>query len=147
MRARQALPIALVILGLVIASAYLWENREPGPTTVVEVEMTTRQWRWDPKIIAGPPGDGAFSTPQDGSFANATIVVHVGEKVILHIRSLDVTHGFAILGYDTVRPVVVSPGDTVTLTFVADKRGTFTFYCTVFCGTGHPDHKGQLVVK
>ncbi len=145
MKARQAVPIALVVLGL--ALAYLSVNREPTPASVVEIEMTTRQWRWDPKLVAGPPGDSAFSTPEVGSFANATIVVHLGEKVILHIKNLDVTHGFAILGYDTVRPVVVSPGDTVTLTFVADKRGTFTFYCTVFCGTGHPDHKGLLVVK
>ncbi|MBI2142646.1 cytochrome C oxidase subunit II, partial [Candidatus Woesearchaeota archaeon] len=30
---------------------------------------------------------------------------------------------------------------------VADKPGTFTAYCTVPCGAGHPDMKAKLVVE
>jgi len=147
MRAERLAPIVLVILGLALAYAFLSVGREEHQVREVEIEMSTRQWRWDPRLTAGTPGDSASSRPEEGSFANATIVVHVGEKVILHIKSLDVAHGFAISGYDTVRPVVIAPGDTVTVVFVADKAGTFTFYCTVFCGTGHPRHLGSLVVK
>ena len=30
--------------------------------------------------------------------------------------------------------------------FTADKAGTFNFYCNNYCGQGHPDMSGVLVV-
>jgi cytochrome c oxidase subunit 2 len=35
----------------------------------------------------------------------------------------------------------------VTVEFVADKAGTFTFSCSVYCGKGHRGMKGELVVS
>ena len=57
---------------------------------------------------------------------------------------MDITHGFAIDEYN-VR-VYIPPGETVTVSFVADKLGTFTYYCNVFCGVGHPNMHGIFQV-
>lgn len=64
--------------------------------------------------------------------------------VTLHVTSGDVTHGFAIDGYRVNEEIPA--GETITITFTADKPGDFAIYCTVFCGAGHPQHKGTLHV-
>jgi heme/copper-type cytochrome/quinol oxidase subunit 2 len=57
---------------------------------------------------------------------------------------LDITHGFAIDEYD-IR-AYIPPGEKVTVSFIADKLGTFTYYCNVFCGVGHPHMHGIFQV-
>ena len=78
-------------------------------------------------------------------FDPSTIKVKQGQKVILHIKSLDVTHGFALPDYKINENL--EPGKTVTVEFVADKKGTFTFFCSVYCGSGHRSMKGTLIVE
>ena len=78
-------------------------------------------------------------------FDPSTIKVKQGQKVILHIKSTDVTHGFALPDYKINENL--ESGKTVTVEFVADKKGTFTFFCSVYCGSGHGAMKGKLVVE
>ena len=78
-------------------------------------------------------------------FNPGSIVVNQGDHVILHITALDVPHGFAIQEYGINEPLPV--GKQVDIDFVADKKGTFTFYCSVPCGSGHRSMKGELVVE
>jgi len=75
------------------------------------------------------------------SMLNAT----KGEHLVIHIKSLDVPHGFEIKEFG-IRNHVIPVGEYTTIEFTVDKTGTFTFYCTVFCGVGHSDHYGFLVV-
>lgn len=72
------------------------------------------------------------------------INVTQGETIILRIHGKDVTHGFSIVDYGV--NVEIPPGQTIEVTLKADKAGDFTIFCTVFCGTGHPQHKGTLHV-
>ena len=73
------------------------------------------------------------------------IIVGLGEKVRLELKSRDVTHGLGIkeYGIDEVVPV----GRKATVSFTADKPGTFHVHCTVFCGQGHGDMHGTLIVS
>jgi cytochrome c oxidase subunit 2 len=68
-----------------------------------------------------------------------------GVPVVLEITSLDVPHGFNLpdLG---VRADVV-PGKPARVRLVPDKVGAFTFRCDVFCGSGHEDLDGTVVVS
>ena len=84
-------------------------------------------------------------TAKQFEFVPSTIKVKQGQKVILHIKSLDVTHGFALPDYKI--NAYLEPGKEVTVEFVADKKGTFTFFCSVPCGSGHRSMKGTLVVE
>jgi len=72
------------------------------------------------------------------------INVTQGELITLRLSSTDVKHSFAILEYDV--NIEVLPGRSVEVTFRADRAGDFDIFCTVFCGSGHPDHRGILHV-
>ncbi len=80
------------------------------------------------------------------TFTPSRIVVNQGDTVRLTIRSTDVKHGFAIEAF-SVKEVIPSGGDPVTVQFVASQMGTFRFACSEFCGTGHENMGGTLVVQ
>lgn len=78
-------------------------------------------------------------------FDPATITVNQGDTVKLHVKSIDVAHGFRLSSFNINERL--EPGKTADIEFVADKTGTFTFACSVFCGSGHSRMVGQLIVK
>lgn len=79
------------------------------------------------------------------AFSPSTITVNKGDKVKIIINSLDVNHGFTIAEYDIHE--TIEPGKQTTVEFTADQVGTFSFYCSTFCGSGHSEMKGSLIVK
>ena len=83
-------------------------------------------------------------TAKQFAFEPSTIEVNKGDKVRLIVTSTDVPHGIAIKEYGINQRLDV--GKPVTIEFIADKQGTFTAYCSVFCGTGHKDMKGKIIV-
>ena len=84
-------------------------------------------------------------TAKDFAFDPDTITVNQGDTVVLHIKSIDVKHGFALPDFGVSQDL--SPGEEVTVRFVADKKGTFPFFCNVFCGAGHREMTGTLIVN
>ena len=78
-------------------------------------------------------------------FTPDTITVNKGDTVILNIESIDVSHGFSISEFGVNE--VLQPGITTRVEFVADEEGTYRFFCTVFCGSGHSTMNGQLIVN
>jgi cytochrome c oxidase subunit 2 len=72
------------------------------------------------------------------------ITVKKGVPVILEITSLDRDHGFKIPEFGIRADV--KPGETTRVRIVADHTGRFEFRCDVFCGSGHEDMAGELVV-
>lgn len=72
------------------------------------------------------------------------ITVNKGETVVVKLISEDVTHGFFLDGYE--KEFFVSPGETRTESFKADKSGRFTFRCSMTCGEFHPYMIGYLKV-
>lgn len=83
-------------------------------------------------------------TAKNWEFIPSTITVKKGDKVRLVIKSVDVDHGFALTAFGINKPL--KPGETATVEFTADKVGSHSFFCSVFCGSGHRDMKGTLVV-
>lgn len=73
-----------------------------------------------------------------------TITVKQGDNVTLYLTSSDVTHGFELDAFGI--NAEITPGQITTVNFIADKPGTFTFYCSVFCGSGHSTMRGTLIV-
>ena len=90
---------------------------------VREVKVVAKQWEFSPNPI----------------------VVKKGEKVRLRIKSVDVTHGFALPDFGINE--VLNPGQEITIEFKADKQGTFEFFCSVQCGEGHAGMRERLVVR
>ena len=78
------------------------------------------------------------------AYTPSELHVNPGDMVALQIVSTDVVHGLYIDGYDI--SVEADPGQTQTLTFTADKPGSFRFRCNVTCGAMHPFMIGELTV-
>jgi cytochrome c oxidase subunit II len=57
----------------------------------------------------------------------------------------DVAHGIALPDFSF--SLTADAGGTATGQFTADKTGTFVFFCNVFCGEGHRNMKGTLIVQ
>ena len=77
------------------------------------------------------------------------IAAKVGDRVVLHITNIeqtpDATHGFSVPTKDVM--LSIDPGETVTVEFVADTPGAFSFYCTEFCSALHLEMQGWLLVE
>lgn len=99
------------------------EKTAPKAAEVKEFRMTAKQFAFEPSAIE----------------------VNKGDKVRLTVTSADVPHGIAIPEYGINERL--DPGKPVTIEFTAVKQGTFTAYCSVFCGSGHSGMKGKIIVR
>ena len=79
------------------------------------------------------------------AFEPARIEVAEGERVRLVVRSGDGVHGLEIKKFK-VNKKVPRGGDPITIDFVAATAGEFPILCSEYCGEGHEDMKGMLVV-
>jgi cytochrome c oxidase subunit 2 len=79
------------------------------------------------------------------SFEPARVEVTQGERVRLVVKSGDGVHGFEIKKFKISRKIPRG-GDPVTIDFVASSAGEFPILCSEYCGDGHEDMKGMLVV-
>ena len=84
-------------------------------------------------------------TAKQWEFIPNEITVNEGDIVKLSIESVDVNHGISLREFGVNE--FLSPGNTVNIEFVADKKGEFTFFCNVQCGAGHTSMRGKLIVE
>lgn len=129
--------IGLLIVGLLIYGGVLLFNQSKpirqeevskqaattSSNSVKEFTLTAKSWSFDPAVIT----------------------VKQGDKVKLIVKSIDVSHGFALPDYGFDQEL--EPGKEIIIEFTASKKGEFTFFCSVMCGEGHKDMKGKLVVE
>jgi cytochrome c oxidase subunit 2 len=115
---------ALQILGATLLLAACSSHGSPATASPGErvVHVTARKFEYSPSEIH----------------------LKKGEPVVLELVSLDRTHGFEApdLGLSTE----IHPEAPARLHFVPRKEGRFPFHCTVFCGEGHEDMTGEIVV-
>ncbi len=90
-----------------------------------------------------------YMTSVRSHFTPDVVRVKQGDTVHLHVTNIeqahDATHGFAISGYNI--NLSLEPGEHCNVTFVADKSGVFSFYCTEFCSALHLEMAGYLLVE
>lgn len=79
------------------------------------------------------------------AFEPARIEVTEGEHIRLVVTSADGVHGVGIKKF-RVEKKVPRGGTPVTIDFVASAAGEFPLLCSEYCGNGHEDMKGLLVV-
>jgi len=83
------------------------------------------------------------------SFEPNHLEVNQGDHVTIYLTNIEQTtdeiHGFGLADYNI--NVVIDPGETKTIDFVADKPGVFPYYCTNFCSALHQEMQGYLLVK
>ena len=73
------------------------------------------------------------------------ILVSEGDEVRLTLEAIEGTHGFVIPEFNV--NAKLETGKPVAVTFVADKKGTYSFFCNIPCGEGHKGMRGTLIVE
>lgn len=137
-KGQMGIVVGIVVIVLVLAGGFFLfnngfnssPNSEEGIVVVEKSSPETKEFN----VIA-----------KKWDFSPDTITVNEGDTVILNIESIDVDHGIAIPNFGVNE--FLSPGNTVKIEFVADKKGSFSFSCNVFCGSGHSSMEGTLVVQ
>ncbi len=63
----------------------------------------------------------------------------------LVLKSEDVTHGLKCK--DLQLDATIDPGKETTVTVTPQATGTFTAFCTKYCGPGHRDMRMNFIVQ
>jgi cytochrome c oxidase subunit 2 len=74
------------------------------------------------------------------------IPVIVGDRVRLVLRTADGLHGIELKKFK-IKKEIPRGNKPVVVDFTADEAGRFPFFCSEYCGDGHDDMKGVLVVN
>jgi cytochrome c oxidase subunit 2 len=74
-------------------------------------------------------------------------IIHLKKNVpvVLEFTSEDVLMGFYVPDLKLRTDII--PGMVTRLRIVPDKVGRFVFVCDIFCGSGHEDMTGAIVVS
>jgi cytochrome c oxidase subunit 2 len=80
------------------------------------------------------------------AFEPSTIEAAVGERLRLVVRSGDGVHGIEIKKFKVSKLIPRRGGRPMVIDFTASEAGTFPIVCQEFCGEGHEEMKGALLV-
>lgn len=157
MRNSRLTPVFAIVLGLLMTGAgcmtkpapatTAMETPTPAPTpaptpTETPTETPTTNANEAPKPSAVKE---IKITATNFSFTPAEIRVKEGDRVRLTVTSTDVGHGVAIPAFNV--NLTLDGGETGSVEFVASKKGSYPFFCSVFCGSGHGSMRGTLIVE
>jgi cytochrome c oxidase subunit 2 len=83
-------------------------------------------------------------TAKKFEFSAKEIRLKKGKPVTFALTTPDFPHGFNVPDFNVRADLI--PGKTVEVTFTPDRAGRFAFLCDNFCGEGHDNMSGFLVV-
>ncbi len=95
---------------------------EKNGVTERTIHIGVRQWAWDP----------------------STLRAKQGELVRLIIHNADVRHALVIPELGVEADI---PPDGAVVEFMAKRKGTFDFLCATYCGIGHAEMQGKIIVE
>jgi mono/diheme cytochrome c family protein/plastocyanin len=118
--------------------AELYSRLLVAATAIAAVGVPLIAWNRAPLIHA--------RLAENGGWSPETLRAQVGQPLHLRLTSDDVVHGFAV-GQMPMQSVDVLPGKVTDVTLTFDKPGTYTFYCTRWCGINHWRMRGTVEVS
>jgi cytochrome c oxidase subunit 2 len=121
---------------IILTACFLFLLLALAPTSALRATVGTQQAP-EPRVIE--------VLAKRFTFEPSTIEVTEGERVRLLVRSGDGLHGIEIKKF-RVNKEIPRGGAPVTIEFTAGEAGSFPIICSAFCGDGHGDMKGTLVV-
>ena len=84
-------------------------------------------------------------TARKFEFAPSEFALKLGEPVVLEFSAEDVHMGFDAPALGLHADIV--PGRVVRVPCTPSKEGSFEFACDVFCGSGHEEMGGVIIVR
>lgn len=124
------IPSILLILLFVHAFVVYKEMRTPPPDSV-EINVDARQWLWTFDYY-------------NGKKTLNELYVQLNRPVKLVMAADDVLHSFFVPAFRVKQDTV--PGRYTMLWFTPTKVGTYDIFCAEYCGTGHSEMRGKVIV-
>ena len=78
-------------------------------------------------------------------FSPSEITLKKGQPVVFELTTLDFGHGFSIPDLEFRADFV--PDKVTTVRVTPQKAGKFEFLCDNFCGSGHEEMDGHMIVE
>jgi cytochrome c oxidase subunit II len=120
---RRRMTISTAVFLVAVAAMLAFTRHGASETTDRVIKITARRFEFSPGVI------------------------HLKRSVpvVLELTTLDRRHGFKSEGLGL--RAEIRPGETSRIRMVPTKAGIFPFHCDVFCGYGHEDMSGTIVVE
>ena len=97
------------------------------------------------RLLAAETGAEVSVAASRFEYTPNTVKGRVGVPLTFVLTSLDRIHGFKMPDFGIRTDIV--PDQETRVTITPTKAGSFAFFCDVFCGDGHEEMAGTLVVE
>ena len=149
----KALVILLVVVVVLVGGYFLFTNKRVAPTGDVNSDQGSGV-NIPPLVGDAPAGGETPTQPQvkeftveasNFSFSVKEMKVKKGDTVKVVFKNTESMHDWVIDEFNA-KTKQIKAGESETIEFVADKNGTFEYYCSV--GTHRQmGMKGNLIVE
>lgn len=125
-----AVPLALAMVMFAWGAEVYFAASRPPPNAL-EVQAVGRQWMWKLQHAEGPKEINELHVP-------------VGRDIKVTLTSEDVIHSFFVPAFRVKMDAL--PGRYTSVWFRPTRVGTYHLFCAEYCGTGHSQMIGRVVV-
>ena len=141
-----------IVGAVVVVAGVAWYVLSRPPTTIVTPPSSSMEASVAPEQPQSATGGASMGSPQAGvdvsvnagaaltqdiviegrkfSFTPSTITVKKGTVVRINFKNIDGFHDLVIDEFSVATPQI-NGGEAATVTFTADKVGSFEYYCSV----------------
>jgi cytochrome c oxidase subunit 2 len=158
-----AIGTAVGVAAMLTPGLFVWSQFVTVPEGASELEVVGQQWLWTFRL---PGKDGRLGTsdtrnvssdnplglnPSDPNGQDDVVIeggelhLPLGKPVKVLLRSIDVVHDFYVPEFRAKMDLM--PGLVTYFWITPIRTGTFEILCAGFCGVGHPQMRGSVVVE
>ena len=154
---------AFGVAAMLAPGLFVWYQFVTVPEGAAEFEVVGQQWQWsfrlpgkggrlglsDPQYVS--PDNPLGLNPNDPNGQDNVVIIGddlhlpIGKPVKLLLRSIDVVHDFWVPQFRAKMDLM--PGLVTHFWFTPTRTGTFEILCAGFCGIGHSQMRGNVVVE